>query len=82
MFVHVMDAKNELASQFGGAPIANLLTSNWRPGTPLTSSIDIPMPDAPGEYTVYIGLIDLQTGERLYTDAPDNRPMIGTITIP
>jgi hypothetical protein len=82
LFVHIMDANNELASQFGDVPIRDLSTSNWRPGTPLTSTIAIVMPDEAGEYTVYMGLIDAQTGERLYTDAPDNRPMIGTITVP
>jgi len=81
LFVHVMDANNELASQFGGAPMPDLLTSNWRPGTPMIAEVDVPMPDKAGEYTVYIGLIDAQTGDRFATDAPDNRPQIGTITV-
>jgi hypothetical protein len=28
-----------------------------------------------------MGLIDAQTGERLAIDAPDNRPLIGTLMV-
>lgn len=81
LFVHIMDANDELAAQFGGAPIPDLLTSNWRPEMPFVSSIEIPMPSEPGDYMVYIGLIDARTGERLYSDAPDNRPQVGTLSV-
>lgn len=81
LFVHVMDANNELAAQYGGAPVPHVATSNWQPDHVFDSIIDLRMPVATGEYTVYIGFIDAQTGERLYTDAPDSRPMIGTIKV-
>jgi hypothetical protein len=76
-----MDANNELAAQYSNAPLPTLAVSNWRPGVPLSAQMEVPMPATPGDYSVYIGLIDAQTGERLAVNAPDNRPQIGSITV-
>ncbi len=81
LFIHIMDANNALAAQYSGLPMPTLATSNWRTGTPLIADLPMTMPTTPGDYTVFIGLIDAQTGERLPINAPDNRPQIGVLTV-
>lgn len=81
LFLHVMDASDQLAQQGDGLPVAGLLTQNWRPGDTYIGDIPITMPTTPGIYHVYLGLIENVTRDRLYTDAPDARPLIATITV-
>ncbi len=80
LFLHVGDAQTPVITQGDGLPIADLLTSNWLPFAPLTGELRLPLPDRVGTYTVYYGLID-EAGERMTTDAPDNRPALGEITL-
>ncbi|MGB1288098.1 MAG: ArnT family glycosyltransferase, partial [Aggregatilineales bacterium] len=81
MFIHVMDENNELATQGDAQPHPALVTNTWREGDGLISDISVPMPDTPGIYSIYIGLIEVVTGQRLSVDAPDFRPFIGEITL-
>jgi 4-amino-4-deoxy-L-arabinose transferase-like glycosyltransferase len=82
LFLHVMDADDNLAVGLDRQPLdGKLLTSTWRPGDPLRDDIPITMPIQPGTYTVYLGLYDSHTHDRLPVDAPDNRPLLATITV-
>lgn len=80
LFLHVGDAQTPVITQGDGLPIATLLTSNWLPKRVLEGQITLPLPAEAGIYTLYYGLID-ETGERMTTDAPDNRPVLGEITL-
>lgn len=80
-FLHLMDASDSLGAQGDGQPVAETITLNWRPGQVLQGVLTLNLPDAPGTYTLYTGLIDAVSGERLPVDAPDNRPRLGTIII-
>lgn len=81
LFLHVMDASNELAAQGDSAVKPGLFTSNWMPGYPVIAEIPLQMPETPGTYTIYAGLIDAQTFDRLPVDAPDFRPLLGEIRV-
>ncbi len=80
IFLHVMDASDQLAAQGDRAPHA-VPTSNWQPGYPFYSEFTLTMPDQPGEYAVYLGLIEALTRDRLPIDAPDFRPRVATIRV-
>jgi hypothetical protein len=80
IFLHVMDASDQLAAQGDRAPHA-VPTSNWQPGYPFYSEFTLTMPDQPGEYAVYLGLIEALTRDRLPIDAPDFRPRVATIHV-
>jgi 4-amino-4-deoxy-L-arabinose transferase-like glycosyltransferase len=82
LFLHVMDADDTLAVGLDRQPLdGRLLTSTWRPGDLLRDAMPITMPTQPGTYKVYLGLYDSHTHERLPVDAPDNRPLLATITV-
>lgn len=81
LFLHVMDARNELAAQGDSAPLPDLNTSNWRPDMVFTSEILVTMPQTAGAYDIFMGLIDVQTGQRLPIAAPDYRPRLGRVIV-
>ena len=81
LFIHIMDADNQLQAAYDAPVGGTLLSSNWQPGYSVYESIPITLPTTPGTYQVYLGLYHPDTLERLSVDAPDNRPLIGEITI-
>jgi 4-amino-4-deoxy-L-arabinose transferase-like glycosyltransferase/uncharacterized protein YbaR (Trm112 family) len=82
LFIHVMDANNQLAAQHDGAPRDGaFVTSTWKPYYPVRDDIPIQLPDKPGTYQVYIGLYEVQSHDRLPIDAPDYRPLIAQIEV-
>jgi len=82
LFVHVMDANNELAASFDGLPRhGELLTSTWATGYPIYDDIPLTMPETPGAYQVYIGLYNPLVDQRIAVDAPDYRPLVGEIRV-
>jgi hypothetical protein len=82
-FVHVVDEAGELVAQYDAPPNAQLPTSTWLPDYPVTTqTFTIPRPEATGTYTLYLGLYELGNFTRLaVADTPDNRYVLGTITI-
>lgn len=80
LFLHVMDADDQLAAQGDRAPHP-VPSSNWQPAYPFYSEITLTMPAEVGEYAVYLGLIEAVTRDRLPIDAPDFRPRVATITV-
>ncbi|XWX03012.1 hypothetical protein VZO05_10910 [Aggregatilineales bacterium SYSU G02658] len=80
LFLHVMDADDQLAAQGDRAPHP-VPSSNWQPGYPFYSEMTLTMPEQAGEYAVYLGLIEAVTRDRLPIDAPDFRPRVATITV-
>lgn len=80
LFLHVMDASDQLAAQGDRAPHP-VPSSNWQPAYPFYSEITLTMPAEAGEYAVYLGLIEAVTRDRLPIDAPDFRPRVATITV-
>lgn len=81
LFVHVMDAESSRATGYDGAVGGGLVSSTWQPGYPVHERVPLQLPEQPGTYAVYIGLYTLATMERLALDAPDNRLLIGEITV-
>lgn len=81
LFIHVMDQAGQLQASYDAPVGGTLLSSNWAPGYPVYEELTLTLPSAPGDYQVYIGLYDPATRERLAVDAPDNRPLLGTIHV-
>jgi 4-amino-4-deoxy-L-arabinose transferase-like glycosyltransferase len=82
MFLHVIDENGEMVAQHDSQPRGNMLvTSTWPPGYAIRDDIALQMPNAPGQYQVYLGLYRPDTGERLTIDAPDNRWPLGEIVV-
>lgn len=81
LFIHVMDADGNRIAGYDGLVGGALVSSTWKPGYPVYESIPIQLPDTPGTYPVYIGLYRLDTLERLDTGTPDNRLLIGEVTV-
>jgi hypothetical protein len=68
VFVHISDAAGNLVAQQDSPPLqGNLPTSLWSPGITVEDryQIALPLRRSPGEYTIKIGLYQLDTGERL-----------------
>jgi hypothetical protein len=85
VFVHLQAADGRIVAQSDGVP-ANWTrrTTGWLPGEyvldprPLHLPPDLP----PGQYSLFAGLYDPNTGERLTTqDYPDGRVPLGTVSI-
>jgi 4-amino-4-deoxy-L-arabinose transferase-like glycosyltransferase len=82
MFLHVVDEDEQLAGQLDTPPLGNILgTANWPPNYPIHDEVTLTMPQAAGDYRVYMGLYDALTGERLAVDAKDNRVLLGEIEV-
>jgi hypothetical protein len=82
LFVHLaLDADSVPAAQFDGPPLSDLPTATWPPGFAARGVITLTAPDVPGTYSVYIGLYDPLTENRLPVAAPDNRPLIGEVVV-
>jgi 4-amino-4-deoxy-L-arabinose transferase-like glycosyltransferase len=81
LFIHVMDAEGNRVSGYDGLLGGALISSTWQPNYPVYERIPVELPESPGTYNVYIGLYSLATMERLSVDAPDNRLLIGQMTV-
>jgi 4-amino-4-deoxy-L-arabinose transferase-like glycosyltransferase len=79
MFLHLVDSDETIAAQADPQPIPHLLTDNWLPNYPLYSELSLTMPDATGTYRLYAGLYN--AAGRLAVDAPDNRVLLGEISV-
>ena len=81
MFIHLADQTGQIVSQADGPPNPELLTANWLPAYPVTSTVFLSAPSEAGEYDLYIGLTEALTGARLSTNAPDDRPLISRLRV-
>lgn len=81
LFLHGVDANHQLLTQGDSMVKPGLFTMNWLPGYPIISEVPLPMPNQPGTYALYAGLIDAYTTERWSVDAPDFRPLLGEIVV-
>lgn len=79
LLLHVQDENGEVVTQGDNLPTPNLFTSNWATNYPLLAELPLTMPAEAGDYEIYAGLYN-EAG-RLSTNAPDNRILLGTITV-
>lgn len=69
MFVHLLDAKNQLVAQYDSAPRKGKLpTSEWAPQGLTADAIVLPIDNVPvgSEYKIEIGWYDSATQQRLF----------------
>jgi hypothetical protein len=78
LFLHLEDASGTLVAQHDGLPVPDLTSAAWMPGYELVGEYTLTLPDRAGEYRLYAGLYD-QAG-RLSVQAPDNRPLLLTLS--
>ncbi|CAG0934595.1 hypothetical protein TFLX_03569 [Thermoflexales bacterium] len=89
VFVHLLDSKGMPVGQGDGDPVSGLrLTSSWRPGEVIADRHTIPLHInlLPGEYTLYTGLYQRATGDRVAVtvdgaQSPERWIKLGTVTI-
>jgi mannosyltransferase len=70
VFLHVLDASNQIVGQRDAEPGGGAqLTTLWQPGEVVADNYGLPIHPAtpPGEYSVEVGLYNLETGQRLLT---------------
>jgi 4-amino-4-deoxy-L-arabinose transferase-like glycosyltransferase len=79
LFIHLMNEDGSPGVVVDVPPAADLTTATWRPGWTLRSQISVALPQTPQRYEVFMGLRDVNSGERWQADAPDNRPYLGTL---
>lgn len=88
-FVHLLDAQGNRATGFDQAPATRFPTQFWRSGDRIVSEFAIPMPTNPGDYQLWAGLYETQSGGtlRLPISAAaaqttgDGQVLIGTMTV-
>lgn len=81
LFVHIVNDRGERVSGYDGLLGGSLITSTWQPGYDVYEQLPVELPSTTGTYSVYIGLYRLETLERLSVAAPDNRLLIGQMTV-
>lgn len=85
VFVHLVDATGAIAAQRDAAPVDwTRPTSGWVVGEVVSDPqyLALPADLAAGEYTLYVGLYDAETMQRLATDAGEQgRVLLGTIHV-
>lgn len=79
LLLHVQDENGEVVAQDDTMPMPNLFSSNWITNYPLVAQLPLTMPEEIGVYEIYAGFYN-EIG-RLTTNAPDNRVLLGTITV-
>lgn len=88
-FVHLLDAQGQRASGFDQAPAARFPTQFWRQGDRIVSTFALPMPATAGDYQLWAGLYETQSGGALrlpITTAADQitgdgQVLLGIVTI-
>ncbi len=66
VFVQLLDEQGRLIAQHDGEPGNNMaITTTWQPGRPVTDShgLLVPVDAPPGDYTLIVGLYDLNNAE-------------------
>ncbi|MFQ5612673.1 MAG: hypothetical protein ACE5H9_11130, partial [Anaerolineae bacterium] len=86
-FVHLRDADGATVAQADGQPLDGLYpTSQWRPGETLVEPVVLDVSQVPpGTYTLYAGLYDLSTLQRLPVSGDrggENAVILGQVQIP
>jgi hypothetical protein len=86
VFVHLYSAAGTLVAQRDAQPLDGYQpTSAWHVGEPVVDRQGVLVPPglAPGDYTLFVGLYDVVTGQRLGVDPPrpDDRIPLDTIRI-
>jgi 4-amino-4-deoxy-L-arabinose transferase-like glycosyltransferase len=79
LFLHVVDETETIVGQTDPQPVPQLITDNWIADYPLYAELSLTMPDTIGTYLIYAGLYN--TAGRLAVDAPDNRILLGEVTV-
>jgi hypothetical protein len=85
-FTHIVNEAGEIVAQADSQPVQNTYpTGIWSEGEVVLDSYDIPVPS--GQYDVYIGLYQLDTGERLPIlvngqEVPEARLLLQHIEVP
>ncbi len=80
VFTHLLDAKDEVASQIDSAPAGGRRpTSGWLPGEVVSDTVQLPVPLGlkTGRYTVELGLYAPATGQRLPVFDEDGEQVAG-----
>jgi hypothetical protein len=88
VFVHLVDDAGEIVSQSDSEPVGGFRpTTSWREGEVLSDShsLSIPAEIGAGEYTLWAGIYDPETGFRLLIhvdgqEQPDGRLRLTTLT--
>jgi hypothetical protein len=84
LFVHLLNAANELVAQGDTIPVAGLFpTDAWPLGVPVRDQIEVALPPGapPGRYTISLGWYDWRTGERLSVIDPTGQPLVDHIDL-
>lgn len=64
-FVHLLDAQGQRVSGFDQAPAPRFPTQFWRQGDRIVSTFALPLPAAAGDYQLWAGLYETQSGGAL-----------------
>ncbi|HQV27989.1 MAG TPA: hypothetical protein PKZ61_07840, partial [Thermoflexales bacterium] len=84
VFIHLGPADGAPAAQNESAPVAGFRpTASWRPGETITDQrgVSITPSTPPGRYTLFAGLYDSATGERLKLASGEDRFALGQVTV-
>lgn len=89
IFVHLLDSSEQLVAQQDNWPVRGTRpTVTWAPGEIIADyySLPIPLKTSPGQYTVYTGIYDASTGERLPVtvdgeERPNGQLEVCTLTV-
>ncbi|MCP4360353.1 MAG: glycosyl transferase, partial [Chloroflexi bacterium] len=90
VFLHLLGEDGEIVAQQDSIPLQGIRpTTSWRPGEVLSDEQTLPLsPDLPpGDYTLWLGLYDPATGQRLpvFVDGvtgEDGRLLLDTFDLP
>jgi hypothetical protein len=88
VFVHLRDSNGATVTQHDGQPLGGAYpTSQWQPGEIVIDPITFPLPEnmESGTYTLFVGLYQLDTLERLPVandTTGENAILLGEITLP
>lgn len=82
VFVHLLDEKGQLVAQADGMPQNGRLPATcWQSGEIVPDLHEIVLPEAAGEYDLFVGLYNAQDGVRLPVDAPDDALWLTAVTV-
>jgi hypothetical protein len=86
LFVHLRNQADETVAQMDQPLTQNVYPSSlWSPGELIPDTVTIPLPNSlpSGEYSLWVGLYDFATGQRLpIAGSTDNSLLLTRITIP
>ena len=87
VFVHLLDARNQVVAQHDGAPANGAQpTVEWTPGETILDAHALPLPKslAAGTYTLEVGMYLQSTGQRLQLQGnpAQDRILLGRVRVP